>query len=93
MKLNIKQVAEDMFLMVERDKGSKKYKPSDLFKEMTRKYEAQGITKKDCKQAIRSLVDSGRLVYTYYGGSWVEIPSIEGSARQAYDLQKKQLKA
>ena len=32
------------------------------------------------KEAIKSLVNSGKLVYTYFGGSFLEIPHKEGAA-------------
>lgn len=80
-------VAEDMFKMVEESKGSKKYKPSDLFKAMVEKYKSEGLSKKECKEAIRKLIDSERLVYTYFNGTFVEIPGIEGAARAAEDAK------
>ena len=83
MALDLKNVADDMFKMVEKDKGNKKYKPGDLFKAMMDKYQADGLSKKDCKSAIRILIDEGRLVYTYFNGTFVEIPGIEGAARAA----------
>ena len=85
MAVNLDQVADEMFNMVEADQGVKKYKPSDLFKAMIKKHETEGLTKKECKSAIRILIDSERLVYTYFNGTWVEIPGIEGSARAATD--------
>jgi hypothetical protein len=33
-----------------------------------------------CKAAIRTLMDSGRCVYTYFGGSFIELPPEEGAA-------------
>ena len=30
--------------------------------------------KKMCKQAIRQLIDSGRCIYSYVGGSYVTLP-------------------
>ena len=64
-------------------------KPGDLFKAMVKKYEADGLTKKDCKEAIRILIDSERLVYTYFNGSWVELPHAEGAAKAADDAAAK----
>lgn len=84
MAVNLNLVAEEMFDMVEKAKGEKKYKPGDLFGAMIEKYTSQGLTKKDCKSAIRVLIDSERLVYTYYNGTFVEIPGVEGAAMPAY---------
>ena len=39
--------------------------------------------KKLCKAAIRTLMDSGRCVYTYFGGSFIEIPHQEGAAEDS----------
>jgi hypothetical protein len=51
----------------------------DLTKAMVQLYEGEA-DKKLCKEAIKKLVDSGRLVYTYFGGSFLEIPHEEGAA-------------
>jgi hypothetical protein len=83
MSVDLNQIAEDMFKMVEKDQGSKKYKPGDLFKAMMTNYESEGLSKKDCKKAIRILIDSERLNYTYFNGTFVEIPGIEGAAMAA----------
>jgi len=85
MAVDLNQVAEDMFNMVAKDTGVKKYKPGDLFKAMIHKYESEGLSKKDCKDAIRILIDSERLVYTYFNGSWVELPHADGAAKAADD--------
>ena len=69
-----------MFKMVERDAGQKKYKPSDLTKAMHGAVRRRGWTRRLCKDAIRELVDSGRLVYTYFGGTYLEVPHREGAA-------------
>jgi hypothetical protein len=76
---SIEEIADAMFKMVERDTGTKKYKPSDLNKAMMAQF-GDAVDKKACKQAIRHLVDNGRLVYTYFGGSFLEIPHKEGAA-------------
>ena len=36
--------------------------------------------KNDIKFAIKELIDSGRCVYTYFGGSFLELPHKEGAA-------------
>jgi hypothetical protein len=77
MSVDLNAVAEDMFKMVEDVKGSKKYKPGDLFKAMIDKHD---ISKKEAKAAIRILIDAERLNYTYFNGTFVEIPGREGSA-------------
>jgi hypothetical protein len=47
---------------------------------MIAKHGADACTKDDCKQALRVLIDSERCVYSYFGGSYVELPHKEGSA-------------
>ncbi len=83
MTLDLNNVAKDIYEMVAKDHGVKKYKPGDLFKAMMKKHSSEGISKKDCKEALRIMIDSERLVYTYFNGSWVELPGVEGSAMAA----------
>jgi hypothetical protein len=50
----------------------------DLTKGMVAQF--SDVDKTMCKAAIKKLVDSGRLVYTYFGGSFLELPHREGAA-------------
>ena len=81
MALDLNVVAEEMYQMVEKDAGVKKYKPGDLFKAMIKKHESEGLSKRECKEAVRILIDSEKLVYTYFNGSFIELPHIEGAAK------------
>ncbi len=81
MGVTIEQLADEMFEMVKRDTGVKKYKSMDLQKAMAKKY-GDDIDKSMCKGAVRALIDSGRCVYTYFGGSFIEIPHEEGAAKR-----------
>ena len=83
MAVDLNQLSDDMFQMVAEVAGVKKYKPSDVFKAMVKKYKDEGVDKKQCKAAMRILIDSERLVYTYFNGSWVEVPGEEGAAKAA----------
>ena len=74
MAVAVHEVAESMYQMVSEYQGKKKFKAGDLVKEMIKKYGEEECDKKLCKSAIRSLVDSGRCIYTYFGGSYIEIP-------------------
>jgi hypothetical protein len=78
-KLTEEQIAEQMLKMVTEAQGLKKLKPGDLSKAMI---EIHGdlVDKKSCKGAIKLLVNSGRCVYTYFGGSFLELPHKEGAA-------------
>ena len=75
---SIEEVMDLMYKMVERDAGQKKYKPTDLTK--AAKDQWPDLDRKTPKEAIKQLVDSGRLVYTYFGGTYLEIPHREGAA-------------
>jgi len=80
MAVTVDQIADAMYELVEEYFGRKKFKASDLTKEMIQKFGEDEVDKKMCKQAIRQLTDSGRCVYTYFGGSFIEIPHKEGAA-------------
>ena len=67
------QVADAMYELVEETLGKKNLKPSDLRKTMIRQL-GGNVDKALCKEAIRLLMDSGRCVYSYFGGSFVTIP-------------------
>lgn len=79
--MTIDEVAEAIYKMVEEaTQMQKKLKPGDLTKAMIKMYGDQGVDKKMGKEAIKILVNSGRLVYTYFGGSFLEIPHKEGAS-------------
>ena len=67
------QLAEAMYELVKDCQGKRKLKSLDLQKAMKEKF-GDGATKPNCKAAVRQLIDSGRCVYTYFGGSFVELP-------------------
>lgn len=73
-------IAEAMFAMVSENAGKKKFKPMDLTKAMLQQFEGQA-DKKMCKDALKNLIESGRVVYTYFGASYIEIPHEEGAAK------------
>jgi hypothetical protein len=80
MAVSQEQVADSMYELVKEYQGKKKFKAGDLTKAMIEKYGEDEVDKKLCKGAIRTLMDSGRCVYTYFGGSFIEIPHEEGAA-------------
>ena len=79
MAKSVEEVAEAMYKMVKDAQGQKKLKPMDLTKAMVSLF-GDEVDKKTCKGAIKILIDSGRCVYTYFGGSFIEIPHKEGAA-------------
>ena len=80
MAIDLNVVADEMFNMVKEAKGVKKYRPGEVLKAIQKKYQDQGISKKDCKEAMRVLIDSERLVYTFHSGSFVELPGDDPAA-------------
>ena len=79
MAKTVDEIADAMFKMVKDAFGVKKLKPMDLTKGMRQLY-GDDVDKKTCKLAIKELIDSGKCVYTYFGGSFIEIPHREGAA-------------
>jgi hypothetical protein len=73
------EVADAMFKLVEQAQGVKKLKAMDLTKSMKEMF-GDEVDKKLCKLAIKQLVDSGKCVYTYFGGSYIELPHREAAA-------------
>jgi hypothetical protein len=80
MALTPEVVADAMYEMVKEYQGKKKFKAGDLTHAMVEKFGEAECDKKLCKGAIRILMDSGRCVYTYFGGSFIEIPPKEDAA-------------
>jgi hypothetical protein len=79
-QVSVEEVADAMFKLVNDSAGQKKWKPGDLTKAVIEIYGADRCDKKLAKLAIRELMESGRCVYTYFGGSFIEIPHKEGAA-------------
>ncbi len=79
MAVTHEELAEAMFKMVEEAYGKRNLKAGDLTKGTIKQF-GDEVTKKDCKAAIRILMDSGRCIYTYFGGSYITLPHKEGAA-------------
>jgi hypothetical protein len=81
MAKTTEELADAMFKMVsDATKVKKKLKPMDLIKAMIQAFGEDEVDKKGCKQAIKLLINSERCVYTYFGGSFIELPHREGAA-------------
>ena len=78
--LSVELVAEAMVALLQACHGKRSLKPLDLTKAMIEKFGEDQCDRKTCNLALRQLMDSGRCVYTYFGGSYVEIPHEEGAA-------------
>ena len=79
MSVTTEEVADAMYELVKEYQGKKKLKASDLTKAMIGKFGEDNCDKKLCKQAIRQLIDSGRCIYSYVGGSYVTLPEDQRS--------------
>ena len=74
----IETLAEEMYRLVAECAGKKNLKAGDLTKEMIARHSEAACNKDDCKKAIRILIDSGRCIYSYLGGSYIQLPPKEG---------------
>ncbi len=79
-QVNVEEVADAMYKMIKESMGQKKWKATDLTKAVLELFGADKCDKKLAKLAIRELVESEKCVYTYFGGSFIEIPHKEGAA-------------
>lgn len=79
MALAKKELVEFIYDMVAKAQGKKQLKAMDIQKGVLKVHPDQ--SKNDVKFAIKDLIDSGRCVYTYFGGSFVELPHEEGAAK------------
>ena len=79
MALSKEELAEFIFAMVEKAQGKKQLKAMDIQKAVLKAYPDQ--PKNDIKFGSKDLIDGGRCVYTYFGGSFIEIPHEEGAAK------------
>jgi len=76
----VEELAEEMYRMVLDTQKAKVLTPSDLVQTLMARHGGRGVTRKDCKEALRSLIDSGRCVYGYYVDTYVTVPQEECSA-------------
>lgn len=74
----VETLAEEMYRLVAECAGKKNLKAGDLTKEMIARHGEAACGKDDCKKAIRTLIDSGRCIYSYLGGSYIQLPPKEG---------------
>lgn len=77
-KVSVQEVADAMYKLIKDSMGQKKWKAMDLTKAVIEMY-GDKCDKKLAKSAIRELIDNERCVYTYFGGSFIEIPHKEGA--------------
>jgi hypothetical protein len=78
-EITVDMIAEEMFQEATECFGKKNLKAGDLIKHAIAKLGEENCTKEMCKLAIRQLIDSERCVYSYLGGSYIQLPPKEGS--------------
>ena len=83
MSITIEALADEMYAMISQYAGKRNLKAGDLTKEMIARHGETACSKEDCKLAIRMLIESQRCVYSYLGGSYIQLPPKEGSPQGA----------
>jgi hypothetical protein len=73
----IDELADAIYQMVKESVGSRRLRPTELTKAMIERFGAERCNRDACKEALRKLIDSGQCIYTFYSGSFVELPSQE----------------
>jgi Mn-dependent DtxR family transcriptional regulator len=58
-------------VLTETKKKGKKLKPNEVAKKVQ---ETMEVSKEDVKTAIKELANEGKIIYSYAGGSFVEMP-------------------
>lgn len=81
MAIPKEELVEQIYKMVEAAQGRRKLKASDIWKAMIKDHPE--LDKKIVQDAIKTLIDGGRCVYTYFGGSFVELPREEAAAKRS----------
>jgi hypothetical protein len=80
MALSKEDLNNYIYDMIVKAQGKKQLKAMDVQKAVLKDHPDQ--SKNDIKFAIKDLIDSGKLVYTYFGGSFIEVPHEEGAAKK-----------
>ncbi len=71
LKEKIKKAIIDL---IKEYKGKKHFKPLEIEREMAERFKDEGITRRDVKNILKELTDSGELVYGYAGSSFLALP-------------------
>ncbi len=71
LKDKIKKTIIDL---IKEYKGKKHFKPLEIEREMAEQFKDEGVTRRDVKNILRELTDSGELVYGYAGSSFLALP-------------------
>jgi hypothetical protein len=79
MALSKEDLCNYIYDLVAKAQGKKNLKAMDVQRAVLKDHPDQ--SKNDIKFAIKDLIDGGRCVYTYFGGSFIEIPHQEGASK------------
>ncbi len=77
-QVKVEEVSDAMYRLIKDSMGQKKWKATDLTKAVLELF-GDRCDKTLAKSAIRELIESGKCIYTYFGGSFIEIPHREGA--------------
>ena len=77
-QVKTEEVSDAMYRLIKESMGQKKWKATDLTKAVIELF-GDRCDKTLAKSAIKDLIESGKCVYTYFGGSFIEIPHKEGA--------------
>jgi hypothetical protein len=73
MAKTVEEIADEMYKLVKEYHGKKQYTARELTKTMIQQF-GDDCDRDLCKDALKHLMDSGRCVYIYKGGSYVALP-------------------
>lgn len=76
--MDIQILADHMYNLVAENHGVERYKPQDIFKIMLERFDGEGINKKNCKEALKTLIQSEKLTYTVLNGSCTSLVGLPG---------------
>lgn len=69
------KLKDQIIKLVKEYDGKKRFKPIDIVKEMERDFAADGLSKSEIKGTLKEIMDDGKLIYGYAGGSYLTLPS------------------
>lgn len=82
-------LAQQIYKIVAAAEGKKQLKAEDIRKKVFANHQdlfetgaSEPAKKHAVKMAIKDLIDNEHCVYTYFGGSFIELPKEEGAAKR-----------
>jgi hypothetical protein len=75
--VSLEELSQAIFALVKSSTGSKRLRPTEVTKAMIERFGHERCSKEVCKEAMKQLTTGGQLVYTFYDGSYIEMPSEE----------------